>query len=174
MSGGPSFDQFVVERRVRLLRFAMVLTGDYWLAQEIVTDVLGRAFELWPRIGAVADPNAYVRRMLVNEHISWRRRWARTRPTDPQQMPQEVVDGPDGAVSDRADLVALLAILTVRQRAVVVLRYYEHLVDTEIAEILGCRVETVRSHASRALQRLRLDLARSEHDLNTVRKEPTR
>jgi len=171
-----SFAQFVAARRGALLKFAMVLTGDYWLTEEIVTDVLGRAFEQWDRIEAMAEPNAYVRRMLVNEHISWRRRWARTRPTDPVQLPVTLQSTADDDLADRIGIVAGLATLTARQRAIVVLRYYEGLTDVEIADILVCRATTVRSHASRALQRLRLDVNREVAIRETAppEQEPTR
>jgi RNA polymerase sigma-70 factor (sigma-E family) len=153
-----SFAQFVDARRGSLLKFAMVLTGDYWLTEEIVADVLGRAFEQWERIEAMAQLHAYVRRMLVNEHISWRRRWARTRPTDPAQLPVTPTALADDDCADPIEIAARLTALTARQRAIVVLRYFEGLTDPEIAEVIGCRATTVRSHASRALQRLRLDL----------------
>lgn len=74
------FDDYAVRNQRALMRFATVLSGQTWLADDLVADVLGRAFEQWERIGAVADPHAYVRRMIVNDYLSWRRRLARTTP----------------------------------------------------------------------------------------------
>ena len=149
------FDSYVVSSRRSLMRFATVLTGQTWLADDLVADVLGRAFERWDRIGGVADPHAYVRRMLVNEYVSWRRRLART-------TPRAVIE-PSGAVPDgsqdhaeRDVMLARLAALPRKQRAAVVLRYYAGLSDAEIAAELGCREITVRSQISRAMATLRV------------------
>jgi RNA polymerase sigma-70 factor (sigma-E family) len=152
------FAGFVATRQGRLLKFAMVLCGDYWLAEDVVANVLGRAFERWPQISSLADPDAYVRRMIVNEHISWRRKWTRTRPTDPHQLIEASPAAPIEEPSDAAELARRLSCLTPNQRAVIVLRFYENLSDVEIADVLGCRSGTVRTHASRALRSLRLDL----------------
>jgi RNA polymerase sigma-70 factor (sigma-E family) len=155
---GDDFGAFVSARHSALLRFAVVLTGDGRLAEEIVADVLAKAYERRERILAMDAPLAYVRRMIVNEYLSWRRRVRRT-------FPSPVVDElagvePDHATahSERAEMHSRLARLPVRQRACLVLRYYEDVSDETIAEILGCAVGTVRSNISRALANLRVEL----------------
>ncbi|MFJ6673840.1 SigE family RNA polymerase sigma factor [Actinosynnema sp. NPDC091369] len=163
------FGEYVVGRRPALMRFATVLTCRPWLAEDIVSDVLGRAFERWDRISAMAEPHAYVRRMVVNEYLSWRRRLARTTPraeVDPESA--RIGDGADERAR-RDALISRLARLPRRQRAAVVLRYYAGLTDAEIAAELGCRVPTVRSQISRALATLRLDLAANPHTYQETR-----
>lgn len=148
--------EYVVRQRPALMRFATVLTCRTWLAEDLVSDVLGRAFERWERISAMAEPNAYVRRMIVNEYLSWRRRSIRTSPRA-EVEPSVITDG----ANDRAErdaMIRRLAGLPRKQRAAVVLRYYAGLSDREIATQLGCRETTVRSQIHRALNALRIDL----------------
>lgn len=155
------FGEYVARQRPALMRFATVLCGRPWLADDLVSDVLGRAFERWDRIAPMAEPNAYVRRMIVNEYVSWHRRLARTAPrADPELDTVQVGDGADER-AERDAMIRRLARLPRRQRAAVVLRYYAGLSDAEIAADLGCREVTVRSQISRALASLRLDPARA-------------
>lgn len=151
------FAEYVARQRPALMRFATVLTCRTWLAEDLVSDVLGRAFERWDRISGMAEPNAYVRRMVVNEYLSWRRR--RTR-TSPRAEVEAVVisDGADER-AERDAMIRRLAGLPSKQRAAVVLRYYAGLSDAEIATQLGCRETTVRSQIHRALNALRINLA---------------
>jgi RNA polymerase sigma-70 factor (sigma-E family) len=162
------FGEYVVGRRPALMRFATVLTCQAWLAEDIVSDVLGRAFERWDRISAMAEPHAYVRRMVVNEYLSWRRRLARTSPRAEVLPDVPVGDGADDR-AQRDAMIRRLARLPRRQRAAVVLRYYAGLPDAEIAAELGCRVTTVRSQISRALATLRVDLTANPHAYQETR-----
>ena len=109
------------------------------------------------------QPEAYLRKMIVNEYLSWRRRWARISPSATVTVPAP--DGPDHATvhADREALRAELARLPRQQRAVLVLRYYEGLTDAEIAEVLGCAASTVRGYAARALATLRIEAAHVIH-----------
>ncbi|QFU94548.1 RNA polymerase sigma-E factor [Amycolatopsis sp. YIM 10] len=154
---GPTFDEFVAQRLEPLLRYATVLTCDPYLAQDVVQESLLRAQQRWPRIAATGQPAAYVKRMVTNEYLSWRRRRARTdvslSPADLEALGRS--DDPAGDYDDRDAMLAGIAALPARQRAAVVLRYYEDCSDAEIAELLGCREGTVRSHISRALTTLR-------------------
>jgi RNA polymerase sigma-70 factor (sigma-E family) len=151
------FEEYVTRQRPALLRFATVLSGRTWLAEDLVSDVLGRAFERWDRISSVAEPHAYVRRMIVNDYLSWHRRLARAAPrADPELDSVRVGDGADER-AERDAMLRRLARLPRRQRAAVVLRYYVGLSDADIAAHLGCREVTVRSQISRALASLRLD-----------------
>jgi RNA polymerase sigma-70 factor (sigma-E family) len=147
------FEEFTVARSPALLRYAMLLSGDREQARDLVQEVLARALVKWERVGSVEEPYAYVRRMVTNEFLSWRRRRRLTTvPLD------EIAEPAVEPREDHDDLRQMLAALPGRQRAVLVLRYYEGLTDTEIAETLGCRIGTVRGYASRALASLRIDL----------------
>lgn len=152
-----TFEEYVRARLPVLLRFATVLTGDRGLAEDVVQEVLVRAHGRWRRVSELAAPDRYVRRMIVNEFISWRRRWGRVVPVE--SVTPTRPDTPDHAWvhAERDELAARLARLPRRQQAVLVLRYYEQLADAEIAELLGCRPVTVRGYAARALARLRVD-----------------
>lgn len=151
------FEDFVAAAQGPLLRFATVLCGDPHRAEDLVSAVLGRCFVRWERIGRVASPHAYARRMVVNEFVSATRRrsWTDQPITDATPLPSH----PDHAasVSEREALRAGLAGLPHRQRAAVVLRYFEDLPDRAIAEILGCRTATVRSLIHRGLATLRVE-----------------
>jgi RNA polymerase sigma-70 factor (sigma-E family) len=151
------FASFVAGQRPALMRFATVLTSQPWLADDLVSDVLGRAFERWGRISQMSEPNAYVRRMIVNDYLSWHRRLARTSPRpELESSTAPVADGADQH-AERDEMIHRLARLPRRQRAAVVLRYYAGESDTDIATQLGCRESTVRSQIARALAALRLD-----------------
>jgi RNA polymerase sigma-70 factor (sigma-E family) len=155
----PTFEEFATARLAALLRHAVVLTGDRALAEDVVQEVLARAHARWSRIERLDQPEAYVRRMIVNEYLSWRRRFARVSPMETVTPPRP--DGPDHATThaDREALRADLARLPRQQRAVLVLRYYEGMTDAEIAAVLGCTAGTVRGYAARALARLRIEAA---------------
>jgi RNA polymerase sigma-70 factor (sigma-E family) len=152
------FEEFAAARLPALLRYAMLLSGDREQARDLVQEVLARALVKWGRIGALEEPYAYVRRMVTNEFLSWRRRRRfRTVPLEEATLAGREPVVPDHA--DRADdLRALLGGLPAQQRAVLVLRYYEDLGYEEIAAVLGCRVGTARGYASRGLAALRIEL----------------
>ncbi|MBO0869360.1 MAG: SigE family RNA polymerase sigma factor [Micromonosporaceae bacterium] len=153
-----TFEEFVSTRLAALLRYATVVTWDPHLAEDITQNVLVAAQARWSRIGALDAPEQYVKRMVVNEFLSWRRRKAaRVVP-----LSREVLDGlapaqDDGAAQrdEREAMLGLIATLPARQRAVVALRFYEDMPIDQIAEMLGCRPVTVRTHLSRALAALR-------------------
>ncbi|MBB5803985.1 RNA polymerase sigma-70 factor (sigma-E family) [Saccharothrix ecbatanensis] len=154
------FDQFVTERLDRLLRYATALTCDKHLAQDIVQDVLLRARQRWGRIGAMTAPYLYVKRMVTNEFLSWRRRKAAHDVSSTHATLNDLAPTvADHAVrhAERDAMRARIAVLPRKQRAALVLRYYEDSTDAEIAQILGCTEGTVRSHISRALQKLRVN-----------------
>jgi len=168
-----TFSEFVVERQRGLLRFAMVLTGDARLCEEIVQDVLVRAYERWAHIGALEYPNAYVRRMVVNEFLSWRRKWSRVEPFDVAAHGIAQSDHAE-AYAERTAVLSDLAKLPRKQRAVLVLRYYDGLSDAEIAEVLGCSAGTVRGYASRALATLRIENPSTASPAGTASEEVAR
>jgi RNA polymerase sigma-70 factor (sigma-E family) len=159
------FAQFVADRQAALLRFATVVCMDGSLAQDLVQDALIRAHQRWDRISAMAAPEAYVKKIIVNAHLSFRRKFSRIRLVD--EFEPRPVEGDHAAQSaDRALLAGELAKLPKQQRVVLVLRFYEGMTDAEIAQVLGCAVGTVRGYASRALAILRIELADAESPLN--------
>src|SRR5579875_2075757 len=130
-----------------MLRFARVLVGDRSTAEDIVQDVVTRLVARPERLASVAHPTAYVRRMIVNEYISWGRKWFRIKPS-PDLGTHAFSRDPAETVVEADDLRTALARLPRKQRAVLVLRYYAGLDDDEIARTLTCSPGTVRSHAS--------------------------
>lgn len=156
------FEEFVTRRVPVLLRTAAAISGDLALAEDLVQEVLLKVHRRWDDIAGMQSRDAYVRRMLVNEFLSWRRKWARIVPTADPAVEDNRTDHA-GRYEDRQVLRAQIHRLPARQRIVLALRYYEDLADADIAETLECRVGTVRSLASRALAALRVDpVLRSE------------
>jgi RNA polymerase sigma-70 factor (sigma-E family) len=149
-----TFEEFVVARGGALLRFALMLAGDRHGAEDLVQSVLARAYPRWSRIEAMERPEAYLKAALVNEHLRWWRRRANREVPVAAPAEREVADT-TSAHASRDAAWALLGRLPRRQRAVLVLRYYEDLPDAEIATILHCAPATVRSQAARALATLR-------------------
>jgi RNA polymerase sigma-70 factor (sigma-E family) len=151
------FEEFVRARGDTLRRFAFLLCGDRHLGEDLVQEVLVKAYRRWSRIEA-DQPDRYLRTALVRSHVSWLRRFSS------REKPSEVRDDRpvDSDIADRQaardDMWARLGRLTRAQRAVLVLRYYEDLDDREIATVLRCSPSTVRVHAARGLSRLRADL----------------
>jgi RNA polymerase sigma-70 factor (sigma-E family) len=158
-SRDDDFTAFVLARSGRLLHFARMLCGDAGLAEDLVQTALEKAYLRWDRI-EMADPFAYVRQAVVNQHLSWvRRRPWRERPSgDAAELDlylgQSEADQ-SGAVHRRVAMGAALATLSRRERAVVVLRYVEDLTERQTAAMLGVAVGTVKSVNARALGKLR-------------------
>ena len=151
--GGEDFSAFAVSRWPGLVRLAFGLTGDRWAAEDIAQVTLARAYVAWRRVRRADDPDAYLRRILINAS---NRRFRRHRVAElPGDLPETAVEGPADLVGERAALLAALRRLPPRQRAVVMLRYWEDLSDAQIAATLGCSPGTVRSQLSRALAKLR-------------------
>ena len=147
--GQRGFEDFVAARRGALLRTAYLLTGNPHDAEDLVQATLLRVVPKWSRIAA--SPEAYVRQVLVRESVTrWRgRRW---RERSVSRLPDRPGHEPP---ADRVDLRDALATLSPRQRAVLVLRYYDDLTEPATAEVLGISVGTVKSHAREGLARLR-------------------
>ncbi|WP_027344401.1 SigE family RNA polymerase sigma factor [Hamadaea tsunoensis] len=156
-----TFEDFVAAHGESLLRLAFVLTGDAHRAEDLAQTALADAFRHWRKVRAARSPLAYVRRMLLNTHLSWwRRRSAYERPAEAV----DVVDRGDHeeAVATRDQLRRLLGRLAPRARTVLVLRYYADLDDAAIAEAMGVTASAVRATASRALATLRASTAELE------------
>ncbi len=169
-----TFEEFAATRLDAVLRFAVVLTNDRGLAEDVVQEVLIRAHRRWPQIAEMEYPEAYIRRMVVNEFLSWRRKWARYVPyadVDPNAREPDHAE----TQAERAALLGEVGKLPRRQRAVLVLRYYEGMSDKQIAEVLGCAETTVRGYAFRGLAALRIELTaeRDEDGGLAMAQEPT-
>ena len=162
-TSGLSFDELVRTSERRLLRLGLMLTGSVHSAEDLVQTVFARAHRRWSRIVELDHPEAYLRTMVVNEFLSWRRLLKSREITLAE--PVEEPSGEDiGARQAQRDATwRLLARLPRQQRAVLVLRYYEDLSDSEIAELLGIAPGTVRSNAARGLAALRDTLSAEEN-----------
>ncbi len=149
-----SFAAFVRLRWTPLVRLAYAVTADVARAEDAVQEGFAKLWPRWPRLRD-ENPYGYVRRIVVNEALTaGRRRWRRQEVlTD--QPPDRAAGHADERVEDRDALRAALSALPPRQRAVVVLRFVEDLAESEVAQILGCSIGTVKSHASRGLAALR-------------------
>ena len=153
MTDRSEFDGFVLVNSQRLLRTAFLLTRDQASAQDLLQTALVQAWRAWGRIDG--DPMPYVRRILLNAYTSsWRRRWRGEVPTDELG---DVAAPTVGSFEERDLVWSALGRLPRRQRAVVVLRYFEDLTEAETAQVLGISVGTVKSQTSKAMSRLRVD-----------------
>jgi RNA polymerase sigma-70 factor (sigma-E family) len=169
------FERFVAERTDQLLRTAFLLAGDAAEAEDLVQETLLRVARRWPRVAAMEHPGAYSRQVLVNLALRDTRRRARRRVELAAPPDAGALDLADGRAEDdlrmvdaKAELIATLNSLPARQRAVIVLRYWDDLPEAEVAALLGCSVGTVKSTASRALARLR-DAAADHEDPQPLR-----
>ena len=149
-----AFADLVAARSGALFRTAYLVVGDHQLAQDLVQEALVKAYLAWPRLRDVTKAEVYVRRTIVTTAISWRRRRSfHERPVDP--LPDtSVADQTDGFAA-RDELWGPLLELPPRQRAAIVLRYYEDLTEAQTAEAMGCAVGTVKSTVAAAMTRLR-------------------
>jgi RNA polymerase sigma-70 factor (sigma-E family) len=160
------FREFMRDRASPLHQSAYLLCGDWHLAHDLVQETLVKAYQHWPRVRRADSPDAYVRRILVNEV---RGRWRRRKGTVPAARFADVTEPavPDATeeIARRAGLLQALLTLPLRQRATVVLRYLEGMSERETALALGCSEGTVKSQSSRALATLRTYLDRTESRL---------
>jgi RNA polymerase sigma-70 factor (sigma-E family) len=149
------FEEFAAAALPGLLRFGHVLTGDPLRAEELVQQALVSTWARWKKIEH-DQPHAYVRRAMVHTHTSW---WRRYRHEAPLPVGYDLTAPETGDLGERDRTLAALRLLPPRQRAVIVLRYYEDLSEADIARVLGCSPGTVKSQASRALRALREHLS---------------
>jgi RNA polymerase sigma-70 factor (sigma-E family) len=155
------FDGFVADNLEQLLKTAYLITWDAGEADDLVQECLFKVARRWPRVRRMAQPRAYARRIIVNLALDDAR--GRAQRHSELDGAVAVVDGPArdllAGLETRAELLDALARLTPRQRAVLVLRYFNDLTEAQTAEVLGCSPGTVKSNASRGLARLREALA---------------
>lgn len=149
------FVEFVRRRGDHHLRTAVLLTGDWHAAEDLVQTGLSKLHRVWHRLDIVQEPDAYLRRIIINTHRSWwRSRWRR-------EIPRAVLpDIPDPRDSSEIKAVAqvvrdALMRLPARQRTALVLRFFEDLSEAETAELMGCSTGTVKTHTHRGLRAMR-------------------
>jgi RNA polymerase sigma-70 factor (sigma-E family) len=159
-STGPTYEEYVGTRWAALYRTAYLLTGSHADAEDLAQNALVKAYLAWDKVAAAASPDAYVRRILTNAFVSDRRplRVVRERLVD--RTPDQAVA--PGISEDRLLLWPHVRALPPKQRAVIVLRYYEDLSEQQIADALDCSPGTVKSNASLALKALRSRMAATE------------
>jgi RNA polymerase sigma-70 factor (sigma-E family) len=147
------FVEYVEARQQALVRFAYLLTSDHHTAEDLVQTALAKTYLTWDRLRDRGAIDAYVRRIIINENTSmWRRAWKRReRSTD--QLPDRGHSDPDA--DNRDAMWQVVQTLPPKQRAAVVLRYYEDLSEADTAEVLGCSVGNVKSQTSRGIAAIR-------------------
>jgi RNA polymerase sigma-70 factor (sigma-E family) len=161
------FATYVRERGERHLRVAVLLTGDWHAAQDLVQTSLVKLHRVWP-LDLDRDPDAYLRQIMVNTQRSWwRTRWRRETPH--ASLPETAAVGDFADERARAAQVrqALMS-LPRRQRSVLVLRYFADLPEAEVASALGCSIGTVKTHAHRGLRALREILGEDDYARNGI------
>ncbi len=147
------FAEFVSAALPRLLRFGLVLTGNPATAEDLVQTALARSWRAW-RLHSIEDPQAFVRKVMVNSYASWYRLMATREALAASVAQTTVIDDEATRVDDRDAVWRALLTLPPKQRTVIVLRYYEELSESEIAAVMGTTTGTVKSQAARALRRL--------------------
>ncbi len=162
-ASGLTYEEWVNGRVPALLRFAYLVTRSQDAAEDAVQSALTDALRHWDRVRRTRDPDAYVRRMVVNAHVSGWRRWGRRESPVPDVRDRALPD-PAAAHAQRDLVWEVCGALPTRQRAAVVLRFYEDLDYPEIAAVLGISEVTARSHVHRALAALRTRLTEEDRD----------
>jgi RNA polymerase sigma-70 factor (sigma-E family) len=148
-----AFEDFVAARGAALVRTAYLICGDRAQAEDLVQNALARLLVHWRRIG-LGDPEAYARKIIVNSTINWRQR-LRARESVVDDLPERLTVDFTSMHAERDAMWRRVLELPARQRAVVVLRYYEDLTEAQTADVLGCSIGTVKSQHAKALAHLR-------------------
>jgi RNA polymerase sigma-70 factor (sigma-E family) len=167
------FREYMTARWPAQLRTAYLLSGNRHTAEDLAQTALEKTAAAWARVRSVEDTDAYVRRILVNTHLS---RFRAKRVVEVLQWQDTESSSTDSSqqIAQRDELWRALASLPKRQRAVVVLRYWEDLSEAQTAELMGCSVGTVRSQAHKALSKLRVSPLLSESNPYPIRREEER
>jgi RNA polymerase sigma-70 factor (sigma-E family) len=148
------FTRFVRADNAALMRTAWLLTGDRGLAEDLVQSALTRAYGQWAKVQRADDRSAYVQRLMINLHLSWRRRLTNSERVV-ESVPDRGAADDQSAHAERDRMRTALSHLPLRARTAVVLRYFEDLSEAETARLMGCSVSTVNNHVTRGLAALR-------------------
>ena len=162
-TSAPTFEEYAASAWPRLYRTSYLLAGSHADAEDLAQQTLVQAYRSWDKVSRADHPDAYLRRMMTNLYVSGQRPRSRRLEllTDtPPEPARAAGPGPDAG----RELWPHVASLPPRQRAVIVLRYYEQLSEREIAEALGCSTGNVKSTAHRALKALRVAIDSEAHD----------
>lgn len=158
------FDEFVGASWPSLFRTAYLLMGDYHLAEDVLQSALAKVYVVWTRVARMENPRSYTRTVVTNEALAWwRRRSSSEQPI--AFWPEAAAAGHEEAVTQAHVVWQALQRLPPRQRAVIVLRYYEDLSEAEIASTLGISTGSVKTHAHHARRALGSSLTFHDADL---------
>lgn len=160
---GTTYEEYVASRWATLYRTAYLMTGNHADAEDVVQTALVKVYAAWSKVSAVDAPEAYVRRILTNTFLSSRRPLRVTRERLVDRLPETSATPTES--EDRLSIWPHVASLPPKQRAVVVLRYYEDLSEQQIADALGCSTGTVKSNASLALKSLKARMTAAEGEV---------
>jgi RNA polymerase sigma-70 factor (sigma-E family) len=158
------FTSFVVAHQARLRRVAYLMCGDWSLASDYVQDALVRVYRHWPRLRSDGEAHAYARKAVVSVVIDAKRRRSSTEVPVDSVADRFVGDVTADRSADRDLLGRCLAEVPPRQRACLVLRYYDDLAVSDVAAVLGCTEGTVKSQTARGLETLQAAFARETND----------
>ena len=148
------FTDFVVVHGRQLLRTACLVTGDAHLGEDLLQTALAKAYGSWTKVRGADSPTAYVRRLMINTHLSWLRRLTNTERVL-ETFPDRPVDDVQSAHAESDAMRQALLRLSPRVRTAVVLRYFDDLGEAETAQLMGCSRSTVNNHVTRGLAALR-------------------
>jgi RNA polymerase sigma-70 factor (sigma-E family) len=163
-----AFAEYAEAHAATLFRTAYLMVGDHHLAQDLLQEALVKTLMAWPRLRDHDDLEAYTRRIIVTTSISWRRRRSfHERPVE--VLPERTGPDPTDSVVTHDAVIAALRTVPPRQRAAIVLRYYQDLTEAQTAEAMGCSVGTVKSQVSEGLRRLREILGPAFDHVSTAR-----
>jgi RNA polymerase sigma-70 factor (sigma-E family) len=163
------FTDFVAGHGRQLLRTACLVTGDAHLGEDLLQTSLAKAYGSWDRVRAADHPAAYVRRLMINAHLSWVRRLTNTEQVL-ETIPETASDDLQRAHADSDEMRQALLRLPRRVRTAVVLRYFEDLSEADTAALMGCSRSTVNNHVTRGLAALRVLLAAGDDLTPTSRR----
>jgi RNA polymerase sigma-70 factor (sigma-E family) len=161
------FTDFVADHGRQLLRTACLVTGDAHLGEDLLQTALAKAYGSWDKVSRADHPVAYVRRLMINAHLSWVRRLTNTEQVV-ETLPELGSGDLQSTHADSDEMRQALRHLSTRVRTALVLRYFEDLSEADTAQLMGCSRSTVNNHVTRGLGALRVLLAPGRDDLTTT------